>query len=123
MKNSDFNQSMRAASVDSWRKWLSENGQKEKYIYLIIYHKSSKIPSIHWHEAIEHALCYGWGDSIAHKRDAESCYLKFTPRNPKSKWGKRNIQRANKMIKAGFMREPGQKLIDEAKQSGKWMED
>jgi uncharacterized protein YdeI (YjbR/CyaY-like superfamily) len=59
-------------------------------------------------------------DSKAQSRDKESCFLKFTPRNPKSKWGKRNKERAIKMIEQGLMTEPGQRLIDLAKETGKW---
>jgi uncharacterized protein YdeI (YjbR/CyaY-like superfamily) len=115
--------SLHVSSVEEWRIWLSENGQTEKVIYLIVYHKNSKIPSISWHDSIEHALCYGWVDSKAKKRDSQSTYLKFTPRNPKSKWGKGNIERAKKMIDNGFMTYNGQKLIDLAKILGKWQED
>jgi uncharacterized protein YdeI (YjbR/CyaY-like superfamily) len=102
-------------STSEWRDWLNTHCQTEKSIWLIIYHKSSKTPSVHWHDAIEHALCFGWVDSKAVKRDKESCYLKFTPRNPKSKWGKKNKERAQKMIENGMMTEYGLALIDFAK--------
>jgi uncharacterized protein YdeI (YjbR/CyaY-like superfamily) len=109
-----------AKSTEEWRKWLDKNCQSKKSVCLIVYHKNSKTPSVHWHDAIEHALCYGWVDSKANSRDKESCYLKFTPRNPKSKWGKRNKERATKMIEQGFMTKHGQALIDVAKSTGKW---
>lgn len=55
------------------------------------------------------------------KRDAESYYLTFSPRNPKrSKWSKPNIERAEKMIEQGLMTIQGQRLIDVAKSTGKW---
>lgn len=108
------------SSSDEWRKWLEKNCQTEKAIWLIVYHKKSKVQSVHWHDAIENALCYGWVDSKAKSRDKESCFLKFTPRNPKSKWGKRNKERALKMIEKGLMTKYGQHLIDMAKESGKW---
>jgi len=111
-----------ASSTEEWRKWLNDYCLAEKAIWLIIYHKKSKTPSVHWHEAIESALCFGWVDSKAKSRDKESCYLKFTPRNPKSKWGKRNKERAAKMIGQGLMHEHGQQLIEIAKQTGKWEE-
>ena len=44
----------------------------------------------------------------------------MTPRNPKSKWGKRNKERAMKMIEQGLMTEQGQELIDIAIEKGKW---
>ncbi|MGB3007222.1 MAG: hypothetical protein WBC06_11975 [Chitinophagaceae bacterium] len=116
----DYKQTLFASSVEEWRKWLCDNCDIEKSVWLIVFHKKSKVPSVHWHDAIENALCYGWVDSKAKKRDEESCYLKFTHRNPKSKWGKRNIERAIKMTKQGLMTKYGQQLIDIAKQTGKW---
>ena len=111
---------LKAKNIEEWRMWLQENCDKEKVIWLIIYHKSSKVESIHWHDAIEHALCFGWVDSKAKKRDGESTYLKFTPRNPKSNWGNRNKERAIKMIELNLMTPPGFKLISIAKENGKW---
>jgi len=113
-------QTQYASSTEEWRKWLNDNCQIEKSVWLIVYHKSSKMPSVHWHDAIENALCFGWVDSKAIGRDKESCYLKFTPRNPKSKWGKRNKERALRMTEKGLMTPFGQTLIDIAKNNGKW---
>jgi uncharacterized protein YdeI (YjbR/CyaY-like superfamily) len=107
-------------SVKEWRKWLNDHCQTEKSVCLIVYHKNSTTPSVHWHDAIENALCFGWVDSKANKRDSESCYLKFTPRNPKSKWGKKNKERALRMTENGLMTQYGQVLIDIAKYTGKW---
>jgi uncharacterized protein YdeI (YjbR/CyaY-like superfamily) len=107
-------------SLKDWRYWLAANCESEKYIWLILYHKNSGIPCVHWHDAIENALCFGWVDSKAIKRDKDSCYLKFSPRNPKSNWGKKSIERANKMTELGLMTEYGQRLINIAKNSGKW---
>jgi uncharacterized protein YdeI (YjbR/CyaY-like superfamily) len=107
-----------APSTCHWRKWLNDNCVTEKSIYLIVFHKNSNTPSVHWHDAIENALCFGWVDSKALKRDKESCYLKFTPRNPKSKWGKKNKERAARMTELGLMTTYGQNLIDIAKNAG-----
>ena len=120
METKDGLQTLYVLTTEDWRKWLTENCRSEKSVWLIVYHKSSKIPSVHWHDAIENALCFGWVDNKAMKRDKESCYLKFTPRNSKSNWGKRNIERAVKMTERGLMTEYGQELIDIAKTTGKW---
>lgn len=120
METNDGIQTFYAKTIEEWREWLNKNCQTEKSICLIVYHKNSKTPSVHWHDAIENALCYGWVDSKANSRDRESCYLKFTPRNPKSKWGKRSIERAINMTENGLMTKYGRVLIDSAKASGKW---
>jgi uncharacterized protein YdeI (YjbR/CyaY-like superfamily) len=109
-----------AKTRDEWRKWLAENYQSEKSVCLIVYHKNSGTPSVHFREAIEEAVCFGWVDSKANKRDDESFYLLFSQRNPKSSWGKVSKERAEKMISEGLMTQHGQALIDLAKKTGTW---
>jgi uncharacterized protein YdeI (YjbR/CyaY-like superfamily) len=104
-----------------WRDWLKKNGQKEKGVWLILYHKKSTVPCITLGEATEEALCFGWIDSLLKGRDKESAYLTFTPRNPKTnKWSASNRERAERLIREGLMTEYGQKLIDLAKEKGTW---
>jgi len=121
MEIKDGKQVVYASTRKEWRNWLEENCQKEKSVWLVLYHKKSKIQGVNLNDATEEALCFGWIDSLCKNRDAESFYLTFTPRNPKkSKWSKSNIQRAEKMIAQGLMTQYGQNLIDIAKQTGKW---
>lgn len=105
-----------------WRQWLAENGLSKKVVCVIIHNKKSKSPGMSYADAVEEALCYGWIDSRANKRDEASFYLRFTPRKPKSNWSKPNVERAGRMAAAGLMTEHGQKFIDIAKQNGKWPE-
>lgn len=107
----------------AWRSWLETNGASKKSVYLICYHKKSGIPTISYEEAIEQALCFGWIDSKAKGRDAQSSYLKFTPRNPKSSWSRRNRERVASIAAKGWIHEQGQRMIDLAKQTGRWGEE
>jgi uncharacterized protein YdeI (YjbR/CyaY-like superfamily) len=121
METKDGKQAIYAKTRKEWRDWLQENNQTEKSVWLILYHKKNKVESINLVEATEEALCFGWIDSLCKKRDIESFYLTFTPRNPKkSKWSQPNRDRAQRMIEQGLMTEHGQKLIDIAKENGKW---
>jgi uncharacterized protein YdeI (YjbR/CyaY-like superfamily) len=120
METKDGKQAVYAETRSDWRQWLQENSQTEKSVWLILYHKKSKVKSVNISEAMEEALCFGWIDSLAKKRDAESFYLTFTPRNPKSKWSKINRERTERLIEKGLMTEHGQKLIDIAQQTGRW---
>jgi uncharacterized protein YdeI (YjbR/CyaY-like superfamily) len=120
METKDGKQAVYAETRSDWRKWLKQNSQKEKSVWLILYHKKSKVQSVSISDAMEEALCFGWIDSLAKKRDPESFYLTFTPRNPKSKWSKINRERAEKLIDKGAMTVHGQKLIDIAKNTGRW---
>jgi uncharacterized protein YdeI (YjbR/CyaY-like superfamily) len=103
-----------------WREWLMAYGQLEKSVWLIIYHKKSKTPSVTYAEAVEEALCFGWIDCRANKRDSESYYLYFTHRKPRSNWSKPNIERVARMIDSGLMTQQGQVLIDFAKSTGRF---
>lgn len=109
-----------APTTDDWRAWLAEHGQSEREVWLIIHHKNSSTPSVRYHEAIEHALCYGWIDGLHRKHDAESSMLRFTPRSPRSSWSAVNRERAARMIEQGLMTEQGQAMIDLARAKGTW---
>jgi uncharacterized protein YdeI (YjbR/CyaY-like superfamily) len=87
-----------ASTTADWRAWLAQNCRSEKEVWLVIHHKDSGTPSVRYHEAIEHALCYGWIDSHARRHDADSPRLRFTPRNPRSTWSRVNRQRAATVI-------------------------
>ncbi|MBV9960771.1 MAG: YdeI/OmpD-associated family protein [Parafilimonas sp.] len=109
-----------ARTVKAWRKWLEKNHNKETCVWLIIYHKASKTPSVYYNEAVEQSLCFGWIDSKPNKRDSESYYLYFAKRKPGSNWSKINRERAGKLIAKGLMTAAGQEMIDIAKTSGTW---
>jgi uncharacterized protein YdeI (YjbR/CyaY-like superfamily) len=97
-----------ASSPAEWRAWLARHGASEPEVWLVIRHKNSTTPGVQYGEAIEHALCFGWIDSHARRRDAQSFLLRFTPRRKASNWSSVNLQRAAKMIELGLMTERGQ---------------
>ncbi|SFQ55180.1 hypothetical protein SAMN05421810_109145 [Amycolatopsis arida] len=99
---------LHARTAADWCVWLDEHAALQRAVWLITYHKRSPTPSILVPEAVEQALCFGWIDSHARKRDAESFYLRFTPRRPRSNWSQVNRARAEKLIAAGLMRPAGQ---------------
>ena len=109
-----------AEDRQAWRSWLQGHHDKEKNVWLIIYHKKSKTPSVVYDEAVEEALCFGWIDSKPNKRDHESYLLFFAKRNPKSNWSRLNRERAERMLEQGRMTEAGLEMIETAKQNGTW---
>ncbi len=120
LKTKDGIKTFYAKTRKDWRKWLEKNYQSEKSVWLIIYHKKSETKSVYYDEAVEEAICFGWIDSVAHKRDEESKYQFFAQRKPKSNWSKLNRERANEMVKQGLMTATGQAMIDLAKKTGTW---
>lgn len=121
MELKDGKQAVYFITRKEWRNWLSENCKTEKSVQLILYKKNSKKECVSLIEATEETVCFGWIDSLCKKRDAESYYLTFTPRNPKrSNWSDRNIERAKRMIEQELMTDYGLKYIEISKEKGKW---
>ena len=120
MEIKDGRKTVEAKTRKEWRSWLEKNHKSETSVWLILFHKKSLTPSVEISEAMEEALCFGWIDSKAKKRDSESFYLTFSPRNPKSNWSAINKERVEKMTQLGLITESGQKMIDLARQTGTW---
>lgn len=109
-----------APSRKDWRNWLQKNHQSEKSVWLIIYRKESDVPSVYYPDAVEEAICFGWIDSKANKRDEESYYQFFSRRNPKSKWSKVNKATVERLLKKNAIAPAGLKMIEIAKETGTW---
>lgn len=112
--------SFHARSRKEWRRWLEQNHSSEQFVWLILYRKGSPVKSVTYVEAVEEALCFGWIDSRANKRNHESSYLYFAPRKRNSKWSNSNKERVERLTKQGLMRPAGQVFVDLAKVSGAW---
>ena len=101
-----------------WREWLEMNYDSEAIVWLIYYKKHTGKPSIHYDDAVEEALCFGWIDSLVRRIDEERYMQKYTPRKPKSTWSKYNVIRVEKMIELGKMTPAGMKLYQYAIDNG-----
>src|SRR3954471_9205671 len=109
---------LKVTSVAQWREWLAAASVPS--VWLVLRRKGSPEPGVLVHEAMEQALCFGWIDSKALRRDAFSTYLCFTPRNPRSTWSKVNRERVARLTSAGQMTPGGQAMVDLARRTGTW---
>lgn len=82
-----------------WRKWLEQNFDKEKEIWLVYPKKSSGKPRISYNDAVEEALSFGWIDSQVKNVNEENSAQRFSPRNPKSSFSQSNKERLNWLLK------------------------
>jgi uncharacterized protein YdeI (YjbR/CyaY-like superfamily) len=122
MEKKDGKIAVYSRSRRQWRAWLQKNSDKKTSVWLILFHKKSTVQSVDLIEATEEALCFGWIDNLCKKRDHESYYLTFSKRNEKrSNWSLPNIERAERMMSEGKMTARGQRLVDIAKEKGKWV--
>jgi uncharacterized protein YdeI (YjbR/CyaY-like superfamily) len=109
-----------APSQQAWREWLQNYHQEYGSIWLVMYRKQSGKPSVYYNEAVDEALCFGWIDSKPNKRDEESYYQLFSPRNSKSNWSKVNKEKVERLLAAGKMAAAGLEMIRVAKETGTW---
>ena len=124
----------------AWRAWLAEHHATEKSVWLIIYRKKSNTPSgvppngpsprwvppsgmppsVYYDEAVDEALCFGWIDSKPNKRDEQSYYQYFSPRNPKSNWSQINKEKVRRLTAENRMAPAGLAMVKLAKETSTW---
>jgi uncharacterized protein YdeI (YjbR/CyaY-like superfamily) len=109
-----------ARTPDEWEEWLERNHDSAGEIWLRLLNKNAPEPGMSYGEAVELALCFGWIDSLARSYDDVSRIQRFSPRKPRSAWSKSNVERVQRLIDAGRMRQAGQRQIDAAKADGRW---
>ncbi len=90
-----------------FRAWLNQNYQTETELIVGFYKVNSAKPSMTWSESVDQALCFGWIDSVRRTVDNESYSIRFTPRKKTSIWSAINIEKVEKLTKAGLMTAEG----------------
>jgi uncharacterized protein YdeI (YjbR/CyaY-like superfamily) len=113
-------QPLHFTTADEWRTWLEANHATQDEVWLMIYKRHTKTPSVTLKETVEEALCFGWIDSQMQPIDGERHAQRFTPRRKTSNWSERNKGRAARLIEEGRMTEAGLAKIEEAKRNGRW---
>jgi len=73
-----------------------------------MFHKHhTAVESITYEDAVRHALCFGWIDSLIKRLDEDRYARKFTPRQPTSKWSGINRKRWAGLKEEGLLAGPG----------------
>jgi uncharacterized protein YdeI (YjbR/CyaY-like superfamily) len=93
----------------AFRKWLIDNHDKGKELWVGFYKKDSGKPSITWPESVDEALCFGWIDGIRKSIDPESYKIRFSPRKPDSIWSAVNMRNMERLIKQDLVTPAGMK--------------
>ena len=105
----------------AWRAWLRENHADPAGVWLVLAKKGTEEPtSLTYDQALEEALCHGWIDGQARRRDEATYRQRFTPRRKRSAWSKRNTGIAERLHAEGRMHPAGQAEVERAKADGRW---
>src|SRR5690242_17575876 len=103
-----------------FERWLKSNGSKSAGIWLKFAKKAAPRKTLSKPHAIDAALCYGWIDGQLDAYDDHHWLVRFTPRNPRSKWSRNNRARAIELLAEGRMKPNGLTEIERAKADGRW---
>ncbi len=64
--------------------WLELNHASEAELWVKIFKKKTRIPSVTWDEVVIEALCWGWIDGIKKSIDDTAYLQRITPRKARS---------------------------------------
>jgi uncharacterized protein YdeI (YjbR/CyaY-like superfamily) len=109
------------ADAAAWRAWLQTHHGTSTGVRLVLARKDGIGTTRLTHaDALLEALCYGWIDGQAKKRDSGTWTVRFTPRRRRSTWSKRNVGIAESLIAEGRMTVAGLAEVERAKADGRW---
>jgi uncharacterized protein YdeI (YjbR/CyaY-like superfamily) len=105
----------------AWREWLANHHADPTGVWLVLAKKGTEKPtSLTYDQALEEALCHGWIDGQAGRRDEATYRQRFTPRRRRSAWSKRNTGIAERLRAEGRMHPAGVAEVERAKTDGRW---
>lgn len=107
-------------SAAAFEAWLAKHHDRATEVWIKIFKKASGTPSIDASQAIDVCLCWGWIDGIRKPFDGDAFLQRYTPRKSKSRWSQINVERVQRLVKAGRMTAHGQRHVDAAKADGRW---
>lgn len=108
------------ADAEALRTWLLANHATSPGVWLALTKKGGTVTTLTWQQAVDEALCVGWIDGQARKRDDETSSIRFTPRGPRSSWSQRNVGHVARLQDAGRMLPAGHAAVEAAKADGRW---
>src|SRR3954452_14278014 len=108
------------ADAEALRAWLSANHATSPGVWLALTKRGGTVTTLTWQQAVDEALCFGWIDGQARKRDQETSWIRFTPRRPRSSWSQRNVAHVARLEAEGRMLPAGRAAVEAAKADGRW---
>src|SRR3954464_1446419 len=105
---------------EALRAWLSVNHTTSAGVWLALTKKGGTVTTLTWQHAVDEALCFGWIDGQARKRDQATSWIRFTPRRPGSSWSQRNVAHVARLEAQGRMLPAGRAAVKAAKADGRW---
>ncbi|MBV1707262.1 MAG: YdeI/OmpD-associated family protein [Hyphomicrobiales bacterium] len=108
------------ADADAFASWLETHGASSAGAWLKFAKKGAPVPTLAKAEALDAALCHGWIDGQIGRYNAHYWVIRFTARQPASRWSQINCERASALMAEGRMRLEGLDAVASAKADGRW---
>ena len=109
------------ANAAAWREWLGEHHRDPSGVWLLLAKKGTTDPtSLSYDQALDEALCWGWIDGQAKRRDDATYRQRYTPRRRRSQWSQRNVGIIARLDADGRMQPAGWSEVERAKADGRW---
>lgn len=106
--------------ASAWRTWLETNHDGSPGVHLVIHKKGGEVTALTYDVAVEEALCFGWIDGLASRRDDGSWRVRMTRRTARSNWSESNVSRVERLEREGRMHTSGRAAVEAAKADGRW---
>jgi uncharacterized protein YdeI (YjbR/CyaY-like superfamily) len=106
--------------AEALRAWLAEHHATSPGVWLALTKKGGTVTSLTWQQVVDEALCFGWIDGQARRRDAETSLIRLTPRRPRSTWSQRNVAHVARLEAEGRMQPAGRAQVEAARADGRW---
>lgn len=94
-------------TAGDFRSWLRRHHARRSELLVGFHKKATGKPSLTYPEALDEALCWGWIDGVRRTVDDGGYTIRFTPRRPGSYWSAVNTRKAEALIAAGRVAQPG----------------
>jgi len=104
----------------TWRAWLEENHASSPGVRIVLRKAEGRTTELSYEQAVMEALCFGWIDGQASRRDEKTWRVRMTPRRSRSNWSQSNVERVALLESEGRMTDAGRAVVDSAKADGRW---
>src|SRR3712207_9505540 len=85
------------ADAAGWRAWRAEHHATAPGAWLVMTRKGGDVTTLTYAEAVEEAVCFGWIDGQARRRDEATTSIRMTPRTRRSSWSASNVERVERL--------------------------
>jgi uncharacterized protein YdeI (YjbR/CyaY-like superfamily) len=99
-------------SAAAFRRWLAQHHATATSQWVALAKKGATDRLLHYPDALDAALAYGWIDGFVSKLDDTHYALRFTPRKPRSNWSAVNVKRYQELLAQGLIEDAGRRAFD-----------